>query len=185
MSKLRFTDDDESELVGTIFNSAMDALSEEDRRLPALEQALPLLKRGIGFHHGGLLPILKEVVEILFQEGLLKCLFATETFSMGINMPARTVVFTNARKFDGNDFRWVTAGEYIQMSGRAGRRGLDKRGIVIQMIEERMEPATCKEMLYGQVRPAAATTASPPARAPATAAPQRARSLSRRRRLSQ
>lgn len=74
---------------------------------------LPLLKRGIGVHHGGLLPLLKEIVEILFGEGLLKCLFATETFAMGINMPAKTVVFTAARKFDGSDFRHITAGEYV------------------------------------------------------------------------
>lgn len=73
------------------------------------------------------------MIEILFQESLIKCLFATETFAMGINMPAKTVVFTATRKFDGQDFRWVSAGEYIQMSGRAGRRGLDDRGIVIQV----------------------------------------------------
>ena len=71
------------------------------------------------------------------QESLVKCLFATETFSMGINMPAKTVVFTATRKFDGKDFRVVSAGEYIQMSGRAGRRGLDDRGIVIQVSTER------------------------------------------------
>lgn len=59
---------------------------------------------------------------------LLKCLFTTETFAMGINMPSKTVVFTAARKFDGKEFRWVSAGEYIQMSGRAGRRGIDDRG---------------------------------------------------------
>ncbi len=58
----------------------------------------------------------------------LQALFATETFSTGLNMPAKTVVFTNARKFDGGGFRWLTSGEYIQMSGRAGRRGLDDRG---------------------------------------------------------
>lgn len=86
---------------------------------------LPLLKRGIGIHHSGLLPLLKEVIEILFGEGLVKVcfsqediedkrviwymqvLFATETFAMGLNMPARTVVFTSVRKFDGKDFRWV------------------------------------------------------------------------------
>ena len=73
-----------------------------------VEDVLPLLKRGIGIHHSGLLPILKETIEILFAEGLLKALFATETFAMGLNMPARTVVFTNARKFDGKDFRWVS-----------------------------------------------------------------------------
>jgi ATP-dependent RNA helicase DOB1 len=89
---------------------------------------LPLLRRGIGIHHSGLLPILREVIEILFQEGFLKCLFATETFSIGLNMPAKTVVFTNVRKWDGDRFRWISSGEYIQMSGRAGRRGLDDRG---------------------------------------------------------
>eukprot|EP00980_Cylindrotheca_fusiformis_P031501 scaffold26468_cov162-Cylindrotheca_fusiformis.AAC.3 len=114
---------------------------------------LPLLKRGIGIHHGGLLPILKEIVEILFSEGLIKALFATETFSIGINMPAKTVVFTNTRKWDGKDFRWVTSGEYIQMSGRAGRRGKDDRGLVIQMLDEKMDPAVCKGILYGDPDP--------------------------------
>ena len=195
-------------------------------RLPQIAQMLPMLKRGIGVHHSGLLPLLKEVVEILFQEGLLKvagllvhgciqgfllcvhsmprrylpmelachalyhalallkhvvarlsqiswparsqplqgghcrhllndyaslqrdcwppqragagpdqrvllmqALFATETFSTGLNMPARTVVFTHTRKYDGGTFRWLTPGEYIQMSGRAGRRGIDDRGV--------------------------------------------------------
>uniref|UniRef100_A0A0E0MLC4 Helicase ATP-binding domain-containing protein n=2 Tax=Poaceae TaxID=4479 RepID=A0A0E0MLC4_ORYPU len=110
---------------------------------------LPLLKRGIGVHHSGLLPILKEVIEILFQEGLIKCLFATETFSIGLNMPAKTVVFTNVRKFDGDRFRWLSSGEYIQMSGRAGRRGIDQRGICILMVDEKMEPSTAKMMLKG------------------------------------
>ena len=63
---------------------------------------------GIGIHHGGLLPILKEVVELLFGEGLIKALFSTETFAMGLNMPARTVLFTGMRKFDGTEMRWVS-----------------------------------------------------------------------------
>ena len=105
---------------------------------------LPLLKRGIGIHHGGLIPLVKEVVELLFGERLLKCLFTTETFAMGINMPSKTVVFTAARKFDGKEFRWVSAGEYIQMSGRAGRRGIDDRGIVIQMVDEKMSNVSGK-----------------------------------------
>ncbi|RKP09548.1 rRNA-processing arch domain-containing protein [Thamnocephalis sphaerospora] len=150
MSKLDFNDDDERELVGQIFKNAISSLSEDDRQLPQIEHILPLLKRGIGIHHSGLLPILKEVIEILFQEGLLKVLFATETFSIGLNMPAKTVVFTSVRKFDGKDFRWVSGGEYIQMSGRAGRRGLDDRGIVILMLDEKMEPAVAKGMVKGE-----------------------------------
>lgn len=76
-------------------------------------------------------------------------MFATETFSIGLNMPAKTVVFTNVRKFDGDRFRWLSSGEYIQMSGRAGRRGIDQRGICILMVDEKMEPSTAKMMLKG------------------------------------
>ena len=150
MSKLEFNTDEERDMVDTVFNNAISSLSEDDRQLPQIEHILPLLKRGIGIHHGGLLPILKEVIEILFQEGLLKVLFATETFSIGLNMPAKTVVFTSVRKFDGRDFRNLSGGEYIQMSGRAGRRGLDDRGIVIMMTDEKLEPAAAKGMVKGQ-----------------------------------
>jgi ATP-dependent RNA helicase DOB1 len=97
LSKFEFNSTDEQELVTNIFNNAIDNLSEDDRQLPQISNLLPLLRRGIGIHHGGLLPILKEVIEILFQEGLIKVLFATETFSIGLNMPAKTVVFTAAR----------------------------------------------------------------------------------------
>lgn len=148
-----YTDEVEKDLISQVYTNAIDSLGEDDQKLPQVLALLPLLKRGIGVHHGGLLPILKEVVEILFAEGLIKALFATETFSIGINMPAKTVVFTNTRKFDGHDFRWVTSGEYIQMSGRAGRRGKDDRGLVIQMLDEKMEPAICKGMLYGDPDP--------------------------------
>ncbi|GAA5942156.1 ATP-dependent RNA helicase MTR4 [Sporobolomyces koalae] len=150
MSKLEFNSDEERDMVATVFNNAISNLSDDDRGLPQIEHILPLLKRGIGIHHGGLLPILKEVIEILFQEGLIKVLFATETFSIGLNMPAKTVVFTSVRKFDGKDFRNLSGGEYIQMSGRAGRRGLDDRGIVIMMTDEKLEPAAAKGMVKGQ-----------------------------------
>jgi ATP-dependent RNA helicase DOB1 len=112
-----YTDDVEKDLISQVYTNAIESLGEDDQKLPQVQALLPLLKRGIGIHHGGLLPILKEIVEILFSEGLIKALFATETFSIGINMPAKTVVFTNTRKWDGKDFRWVTSGEYIQMSG--------------------------------------------------------------------
>ncbi|XP_072920538.1 exosome RNA helicase MTR4 [Hemitrygon akajei] len=153
MTKLDFNTDDEKKLVEEVFNNAIDCLSDEDKKLPQVEHVLPLLKRGIGIHHGGLLPILKETIEILFSEGLLKALFATETFAMGINMPARTVLFTSARKFDGKDFRWISSGEYIQMSGRAGRRGMDERGIVILMVDEKMSPTVGKQLLKGSADP--------------------------------
>lgn len=149
MAKLDFNNDEEKKLVESVFNNAIDTLSDDDKKLPQVEHILPLLRRGIGIHHSGLLPILKEVIEILFQENLLKALFATETFSIGLNMPAKTVVFTSVRKFDGANFRWLTGGEYIQMSGRAGRRGLDERGIVILMVDEKMEPPVAKGMLKG------------------------------------
>ncbi|EOR02115.1 ATP-dependent RNA helicase mtr4 [Wallemia ichthyophaga EXF-994] len=150
MSKLEFNSDQERDMVSKVFNNAIANLNDEDKNLPQIQQILPLLRRGIGIHHGGLLPILKETIEILFQEGLLKVLFATETFSIGLNMPAKTVVFTNVRKFDGRDFRTLTGGEYIQMSGRAGRRGLDDRGIVIMMCDEKLEPTNAKGMVKGE-----------------------------------
>jgi ATP-dependent RNA helicase DOB1 len=90
---------------------------------------------------------------IYFDFGCVQCLFATETFSIGLNMPAKTVVFTNVRKFDGDKFRWITSGEYIQMSGRAGRRGLDDRGICILMLDEKLEPSIAKDMIKGSADP--------------------------------
>ncbi|OJJ87055.1 ATP-dependent RNA helicase MTR4 [Aspergillus glaucus CBS 516.65] len=150
LRKLSFNDDSEKEMVSKVFNSAIEMLSEDDRNLPQIQNILPLLRRGIGVHHSGLLPILKETIEILFQEGLIKVLFATETFSIGLNMPAKTVVFTSVRKFDGFSQRWVTPSEFVQMSGRAGRRGLDDRGIVIMMIGEEMDPAVAKEIVRGE-----------------------------------
>eukprot|EP00924_Labyrinthula_sp_SR-Ha-C_P002152 maker-scaffold_19-snap-gene-2.42-mRNA-1 protein AED:0.01 eAED:0.03 QI:0/0/0/1/1/1/3/0/1057 len=144
---------EESEIVHQIYKNAISSLNESDSNLPQINSMLPLLKRGIGIHHGGLLPILKEIVEILFGEGLIKVLFATETFAMGVNMPAKTVIFTSIRKWDGSEVRWVSSGEYIQMSGRAGRRGKDTRGIVVQMVEEIIEPDVAKRIMSGSASP--------------------------------
>ncbi|XP_078063983.1 superkiller complex protein 2, partial [Mustelus asterias] len=117
--------------IHIFFQKCISRLKGTDRELPQVLQMVALLKRGIGVHHSGILPILKEVVEMLFTRGLVKILFATETFAMGVNMPARTVVFDTIRKHDGTNFRDLTPGEYIQMAGRAGRRGLDTTGMVI------------------------------------------------------
>lgn len=91
---------------------------------------LHLIKRGIAFHHAGMLPTLKDAVEQLFTSRLLKVLFTTETFALGINMPARSVVFDNLRKYYGRYVRVLKVRDFYQMAGRAGRRGMDKIGYV-------------------------------------------------------
>lgn len=103
--------------------------------LPQAHMLLQLCKRGIAFHHSGLLPILREIVEILFGKGLLKCLFATETFAVGINMPTKTVVFLDMEKYSDEcqGLRCLRTDEYIQMAGRAGRRGKDTMGYVFYL----------------------------------------------------
>ena len=101
--------------------------------LPEYIQLVSLLRKGIAIHHGGMLPILKEMVEMLFGKGYIKILFATETFAVGINAPIKTVVFTDINKFDGHSLRILHGSEYGQMSGRAGRRGIDKVGHVIHL----------------------------------------------------
>uniref|UniRef100_A0A3P8NZN3 SKI2 homolog, superkiller viralicidic activity 2-like n=1 Tax=Astatotilapia calliptera TaxID=8154 RepID=A0A3P8NZN3_ASTCA len=118
--------------IHSFFQKSLTRLRGADRQLPQVILLMrDLLKRGIAVHHSGILPILKEVIEMLFSRGLVKVLFATETFAMGVNMPARTVVFDSIRKHDGTGFRNLLPGEYIQMAGRAGRRGLDATGTVI------------------------------------------------------
>lgn len=96
-----------------------------------------LIACGIAYHHAGMLPTLKEVVERLFTSGLIQLLFTTETFAVGINMPACTVVFDNLEKFDGVSFRYLQAREYHQMAGRAGRRGIDPVGFVYAKVDPR------------------------------------------------
>jgi len=125
------TTNDEKAAVQMLINTHIEQLEPEDRQLPQIKILEELLKKGIGIHHSGILPLLKEIVEILFQRGLVKILFATETFAMGVNMPAKTVVFSSLRKFDGVTRRYLKPEEYIQMAGRAGRRGIDKEGNII------------------------------------------------------
>ncbi|KAL3115979.1 hypothetical protein niasHT_007279 [Heterodera trifolii] len=148
-----FNTEEEKRAIKLIFNNAIDLLSDEDKKLSQIRHVLPYLMRGIGIHHSGQLPIMKEVVEILFGEGFIKTLFATETFAMGINMPAKTVLFTSARKFDGVSNRWITSGEYIQMSGRAGRRGKDEKGLVILMVDQQMSAETAMQIIKGTSDP--------------------------------
>lgn len=101
--------------------------------LPQFITVRQLIQKGIAFHHSGLIPILKEIIEIIFKKGLIKILFATETFAVGVNMPTRTVIFTNLSKNTSRGRRFLNTAEYKQMSGRAGRRGMDTTGTVILM----------------------------------------------------
>jgi superfamily II RNA helicase len=100
---------------------------------PEYIETLSLLEKGIAVHHSGILPILREMIELLFSKGYIKLLFATETFAVGINMPTKTVMFTSLTKFDGTQERYLYPHEYTQMAGRAGRRGLDTIGYVIHL----------------------------------------------------
>ena len=92
-----------------------------------------LMKKGVSIHHSGLLPVFREMIEIMFEKGFIKLLFATETFAVGINMPTKTVLFTSFSKYSNNGFRNILSHEYTQMAGRAGRRGLDTVGNVIHL----------------------------------------------------
>ena len=148
-----FNTDEEKKNIEEIYLKAISKLSEDDQKMPNIQNFLPLLQRGIGVHHGGMLPILKELVELLFQEGLIKVLFSTETFSMGINMPAKTVVFTTLRKFDGEFQRYLGGGEYTQMAGRAGRRGIDDFGNVIIMVDKNIDQDICEKIIKGKSAP--------------------------------
>ncbi|PHH53428.1 ATP-dependent RNA helicase mtr4 [Ceratocystis fimbriata CBS 114723] len=150
ISQYSFNDDSERDKVRLVFRNAIETLPKADRELPGIKSILPLLERGIGVHHSGLFPILREVIEILFQESLIKVLFATETFAIGLNMPAKTVVFTSVMKFDGTGRRPLSASEYVQMSGRAGRRGLDLRGIVITLFDDFMDPDVARAVVVGE-----------------------------------
>lgn len=100
-------------------------------KLPEYINLVSLLEKGVAIHHSGIMPIMREMVEILYGKGYIKVLFATETFAVGINMPTKTVIFSNLSKYSDNGMRNLFSHEYTQMAGRAGRRGLDKIGHVI------------------------------------------------------
>ena len=145
------TTSSERGFIHNFFTKSISRLKECDRVLPQIERMLFLLKRGVGVHHSGILPILKEIVELLFQKGAVKVLFATETFAIGVNMPARTVVFDSVVKFDGQNRRNLQSGEYIQMAGRAGRRGKDEQGLVLIIAKNELPDfSVFHEMMFGK-----------------------------------
>jgi superfamily II RNA helicase len=152
-------------------NQRRPLLSEEDQRQVAIhfddlgaryqvtrQRGFPELRqlasRGVLFHHAGMLPIYKEIVERLFTSGLIKLLFTTETFALGVNMPAKVVVFATLRKFDGVSFDYLPTLNYYQMAGRAGRQGIDSEGTVYSTIDVDYDTAKdVKRVIFSRIEP--------------------------------
>jgi ATP-dependent RNA helicase HelY len=126
-----FTTPEEEALIKEEVGVWLEHLPKEDRNLQQVHALAEILPRGLAFHHAGLLPGLKVLVETLFARGHLRAVFATDTLALGINMPARAVVVGSLSKFDGQEMRLLTPNEYRQLTGRAGRRGMDVRGAAV------------------------------------------------------
>ncbi len=128
---LRLTNASERSQIRRIADAHTEALGDGDLDVLGYDTWLSGLEAGFAAHHAGMVPPMKEAVEEAFAAGLLKVVFATETLSLGINMPARTVVIEKLSKFTGEHHEFLTPGEYTQLAGRAGRRGIDDRGYVV------------------------------------------------------
>jgi ATP-dependent RNA helicase HelY len=126
-----FTTPEEEALIREEVGVWLESMPKEDRNLQQVYALAEILPRGLAFHHAGLLPGLKVLVETLFARGYLRAVFATDTLALGINMPARAVVVGSLSKFDGQEMRLLTPNEYRQLTGRAGRRGMDVRGAAV------------------------------------------------------
>jgi superfamily II RNA helicase len=125
---------------------------EEYLHLPEYVNMVKLLRKGVGIHHAGLMPILREMTEMLFARGFIKILFCTETMSVGINLPVKTTIFTDVNKFNGEVLRTLYSHEYTQAAGRAGRLGLDKIGHVIHLnnLFRNVDSISYKAMMNGK-----------------------------------
>ena len=146
-----FLDSSDAAAVAHIWDFHLSRYRSLLEHSPQMHTLRALALRGIAFHHSGLLPFLKEILEILFSKGYVKLLFATETFAVGINMPTKTVIFTSLQKFTDQSFRPLLSSEYIQMAGRAGRRGKDDKGLVLYIPDKDPLPVfDVQSMLTGR-----------------------------------
>ncbi|MEU0687286.1 DEAD/DEAH box helicase [Streptomyces uncialis] len=137
---LRLNDDEARAKVREIVEARTSSIPDEDLHVLGYFEWLEGLERGIAAHHAGMLPTFKEVVEELFVRGLVKAVFATETLALGINMPARSVVLEKLVKWNGEQHADITPGEYTQLTGRAGRRGIDVEGHAVVLWQRGMNP---------------------------------------------
>jgi ATP-dependent RNA helicase HelY len=141
-SGLRLTNAEERSEIRQVITEKTKTLPEDDLIVLGYHEWVDSLERGIAAHHAGLLPAFKECVEELFQRGLIKAVFATETLALGINMPARTVVLEKLTKWNGESHVSVTPGEYTQLTGRAGRRGIDIEGNAVILWNKDIDSAS-------------------------------------------
>ena len=139
---LSLTNSEEKTAIREVIAARTHELPVEDFGVLGFYEWSAALERGIASHHAGLLPMFKETVEELFQNGLLKVVFATETLALGINMPARSVVLEKLVKWNGETHSIITPGEYTQLTGRAGRRGIDIEGNALIMWSEQIDSGT-------------------------------------------
>ena len=140
-SALRLTDDDERDRIAEVIDRRTADLSDTDLMVLGYYEWREGLLRGVAAHHAGMLPIFRHTVEELFTAGLTKVVYATETLALGINMPARTVVLERLVKFNGEQHVPLTPGEYTQLTGRAGRRGIDVEGHAVVLWQPDVDPA--------------------------------------------
>lgn len=139
-SRLTLTTQEEARQIGEIVDRGVADIPAEDLEVLRFRQWKAALKRGFAAHHAGMLPAFRHIVEELFTAGLVRAVFATETLALGINMPARTVVLERLVKFNGEAHVELTPGEYTQLTGRAGRRGIDTEGHAVVLWGQAMDP---------------------------------------------
>ncbi len=148
-SAFDFVTEAERAKIVTLFDDLLERYGLADER--SAKDMRPLVERGIAYHHAGMLPSLKEVIERLFTSKLIKVIFTTETFALGINMPARSVVFDELEKFYGTGFFFLTNRDFYQMAGRAGRRGMDEKGYVyLRIMPNRLPYQELLRIVYGK-----------------------------------
>ncbi|MFT4245523.1 MAG: DEAD/DEAH box helicase [Micrococcaceae bacterium] len=139
-SPLKFTNEREEELIDNAISAAIVGIPQTDLDMLGFRQFRQGLLRGVAAHHAGVLPVFKELVEKLFSLGLVKAVFATETLALGVNMPAKTVVLEKLDKYNGTTHVDITAGEYTQLTGRAGRRSIDIEGHAVVLWQADTDP---------------------------------------------
>jgi len=144
----RFLDAKESRAITQMYEELLERFNLKHEQ--SAQILYPLVQRGIAYHHAGMLPTLKEVIERLFTSRLLKVIFTTETFALGINMPSRSVAFDGLRKFYGTYVRNLKTRDFYQMAGRAGRRGIDKEGFVYTRVNpQRINYEEVNRIIFG------------------------------------